>query len=155
MGRPSKYTEEIASEICDRLAEGESLRRICMSDHMPVRSVVNDWTNGKSGVPDTFPARYAQARAKQAEYYFDQVLDLADDCARNDLDVNATKLQVDSRKWVLGRLDSKKYGEKSQILLGGTDGGPVKTETKISLDPETKDQIQSAVEAMYQRKGDA
>jgi len=26
-GRPSKYTEAIAAEICRRLAEGESLRR--------------------------------------------------------------------------------------------------------------------------------
>ena len=34
-GRPSLYTYEIAEEICERLAKGETLRSVCRSDHMP------------------------------------------------------------------------------------------------------------------------
>ena len=35
LGRPSDYNEDIATTICDRLADGESLRAICASAGMP------------------------------------------------------------------------------------------------------------------------
>jgi hypothetical protein len=34
-GRPSDYCAEIAMTICDRLADGESLRAICADAEMP------------------------------------------------------------------------------------------------------------------------
>ena len=34
-GRPRLYTYEIAEEICERLAEGETLRSVCRDKHMP------------------------------------------------------------------------------------------------------------------------
>jgi len=47
LGRPTLYTEELAAEICRRLAGGESLRRICEDDHMPGASTVVDWHIGR------------------------------------------------------------------------------------------------------------
>ncbi len=34
-GRPSLYTEALAAKLCERLAEGESLRTICADKAMP------------------------------------------------------------------------------------------------------------------------
>ena len=34
-GRPGLYTPELAREICERLAEGETLRSVCRDKHMP------------------------------------------------------------------------------------------------------------------------
>lgn len=42
-GRPSKFTPEIADEICERLANGEPLAKICRDEHMPTRVAVHDW----------------------------------------------------------------------------------------------------------------
>ena len=41
VGRPSKYNDALASEICRLLSEGESLRQICGRKDMPARSTVN------------------------------------------------------------------------------------------------------------------
>ena len=42
-GRPSAYTEELAAEICSRLASGESLKSICRDAHMPDDHRVREW----------------------------------------------------------------------------------------------------------------
>ena len=34
MARPTKYTTKMGDEICKRLAEGESLNRICKDEHI-------------------------------------------------------------------------------------------------------------------------
>jgi hypothetical protein len=41
--RPSASIDEIAAEICERLASGESLRAICRDDHMPKARTVYLW----------------------------------------------------------------------------------------------------------------
>lgn len=43
MGRRTKYTAEIARQICERLAEGETLSSICRDKGMPKRTAVYDW----------------------------------------------------------------------------------------------------------------
>jgi hypothetical protein len=57
-GRPSLYSPEIAEEICERLASGESMRRICQDEHMPGRRTVEGWMDAD---PD-FRAKCARAR---------------------------------------------------------------------------------------------
>jgi hypothetical protein len=42
-GRPSNYNSEVAWAICDRLVEGESLRRICSDAGMPGKATVFRW----------------------------------------------------------------------------------------------------------------
>jgi hypothetical protein len=42
-GRPSLYTPETADRICDRLADGESLKAICRSPGMPSERAVLSW----------------------------------------------------------------------------------------------------------------
>ena len=42
-GRPSDYSFQVAISICDRLAEGKSLRAICSEAAMPGRATVFRW----------------------------------------------------------------------------------------------------------------
>ena len=42
-GRPSKYSTELAAEICERLSNGEPLRQICRDDHMPAWQKIYEW----------------------------------------------------------------------------------------------------------------
>lgn len=87
-GRPSKYSEELALEICSRIAEGESLLKICRDDHMPRRETVHVWVleGEKHTMSDgfdqkgeeirvSFSNKYARARELQAEYLFDETKD--------------------------------------------------------------------------------
>ena len=64
-GRRTRYTREIADEICERLAAGESLFSICRDAHMPAENRVREWALDdrvdKSGTGAGFAARYARA----------------------------------------------------------------------------------------------
>ena len=126
MGRPSRYTEEIAHEICTRLGLGESLRKICRDDHAPSLATVMLWLNTK---PD-FLEQYTRARAIQAETQFDELIDIVDqppelsyvtdkngelvEVKFDSSYVAWMKLRVDTRKWTAARMAPKKYGEQKQ-----------------------------------------
>lgn len=142
VGRPSKFTQVLADAICDRIAEGESLRAICIDSDMPNRSTVFLWlANSKD-----FSDQYARAREAQADKYVEEIIEISDD-GTNDTyttekgeevnhDVIArSRLRVDARKWVAARLAPKKYGDRIMQEVMGEGGGPVKTENVHALDP--------------------
>src|SRR5271156_342956 len=43
IGRPSLFTTELGDEICNRIADGESLRAICDEADMPDKATVFRW----------------------------------------------------------------------------------------------------------------
>lgn len=125
-GRPSKYTEKLAAQICIRLAEGESLRQICRDVDMPCKATVLNWLFDNDPAKDGFLDQYVRAREIQAENWADEILEIADD-GTNDwverevggkaLDpehISRSRLRVDSRKWLMSKLLPKKYGDKVQ-----------------------------------------
>lgn len=145
MGRPSKFSTSVAEAICQRLAEGESLRSICTSEDMPVQSTVFRWLVKN----EEFREQYTRAREAQADTLFDDILDIADD-ARNDWmerrgeedagwqangeHIQRSRLRVDARKWMAGKLAPKKYGDKQQMQVAGPDdedGRPTAIELRI------------------------
>lgn len=102
----------VADEICERIANGESLRSICQDDWMPTTTTVYRWLQD---YPD-FRDQYADARARQADHYADQIVTIADTAD----DANKARLQIDARKWVAAKLLPKKYGERTtQTIEGG------------------------------------
>lgn len=137
-GRPSEYTKEIADEICERIAEGESLRRICLSDHLPNRKTIFHWL-----LNDTHPGfcdQYRKAREMQAENFADEMNDIADDGSNDYMEnvddqgavigyklngehIQRSKLRIDTRKWIASKLKPKKYGDK--LELSGDAEAPV------------------------------
>ena len=94
VGRPTIYTEDLGNLICQRLAEGESLNRICQDDNLPWRSTVIRWALDED---HEFCDKYARARQIQSECLADDIFDIAD----GDGDVQRDRLKVDARKWYL------------------------------------------------------
>lgn len=132
-GRPSGYTQEIADVICERLANGESLRRICRDDDMPEMRTVMRWLNAR----EEFCQQYVRARELQAECIFDEMAEIADDGTNDWMASNApdcegyklngehvqrSKLRIDARKWMLAKMAPRKYGDKQQIDHVSSDG---------------------------------
>lgn len=137
MGRPSSFTTDISQRICDQLADGKSLRSICLAEDMPCTATVMNWLlQGEKEVEGgqfrTFLEHYAQARDSQAEYYADEVVDIADGSKAED--VQQARLRIDARKWIAGKLKPKKYGDKFVQELTGKDGGPIQTESPSELE---------------------
>jgi hypothetical protein len=144
-GRRSEFSQDIADSICDRLANGESLRKICLSDDMPAPSTVFKWLNQQP----SFAEQYARARDAQADTLADEILDIADDGSNdwmagkdgeeaqyNGDAVARSKLRVDARKWVAAKLKPKKYGEKT--LIGSDPENPLPSGFEIKLIPPVR-----------------
>ncbi len=115
MGRPSKFSQALADEICERIALGASLVRILKADDMPSYTFVTKWLDENA----EFAAKYAHARERQADHYADEIVGIVDDCE----DPAKARLQMDARKWYASKLKPKRYGDK--LGLEGPEGGPI------------------------------
>lgn len=124
-GRPSEFSKTTAEVICQRLADGHSLREICRDEKMPGRTTVLRWLTEN----EEFRSQYAIAREAQADHMADEILEIADDASNdwmlrkqgedqvevaNSEHINRSRLRVDSRKWLLSKLLPKKYGDRVQ-----------------------------------------
>lgn len=111
LGRPSKFSPEIAEEICERIANGESLRKICDEPPMPVRTTVRTWllNNGE------FQTRYARAREDQADHFAEMIIDVAFSSS----DPQMGRLQMDALKWTASKMAPRKYGDKIEHEVNG------------------------------------
>lgn len=143
MGRPSEFTQDIADKICGDLADARSLRSICLADDMPGLTTVFRWLREN----EAFRNQYACAREAQADAIFDEALDIADDGSNDWMErrredgstdevvnhehIARSKLRIDTRKWMAGKLAPKKYGDKT--LVGSDPENPLPAGFTVNL----------------------
>jgi hypothetical protein len=148
VGHPSLFTTELGDEICNRIADGESLRAICAEVEMPDKATVFRWLLAE-GHKD-FSNQYSRARGIQADVLFDEIHQIADTPQKGTKTVrrgegdNSTvetteadmiehrRLQIDARKWLIGKMAPKKYGDKQVHEHGGPNGGPITLEALLT-----------------------
>ena len=129
--------------ICGQIATSSRGLSTILADgyeglNLPAYSNVMVWLNED----DRFQELYARAKEAQADYLADEMIDIADD-ARNDymerfdadgkstgfiLDkehVARSRLRIETRKWLMGKLKPKKYGEKMDVNHGGQADNPL------------------------------
>jgi hypothetical protein len=117
MGRPSDFSPETANTICERLADGESLRKICKDEDMPDRSTVRRWLSQRTEFRD----QYAHARIEQADVYAERIIEEVETAT----DAALGRLKMDALKWAASKLAPKVYGDK--LAIGGDDeAGPIR-----------------------------
>ena len=145
-GRPTDYTQELADTICERIADGESLRAICSEDGMPNKSTVFRWL----AAHQDFATKYAHARDVQADLLVDEMTDIADDGSNDWMErrddegenigwrengeaLRRSALRISTRQWIAEKLKPKKYGTK--VAVGGDkDMDPIQTESLSDLE---------------------
>jgi hypothetical protein len=140
VGRPPMFSQELAAAVCERMANGESLRQICRDDPMPSYATVMKWA---ATIPE-FAANYARARTDLLAYWEDEQIDIADDGSNDWIDrevkggrvirtldeehVRRSQLRIDTRKWLMSHLLPRKYGDRLHTELSGPNGGPIQTQ---------------------------
>lgn len=116
--RPGKYSRAHADKICEELAKGEPLYRICEADGMPAYTTVYAWERKR---PD-FAERVAQARQAGADYCADRALTVADestkDTAQRDRLLVATLMKraalIAPRRWG-GKVGKEEADAKARV----------------------------------------
>ena len=132
-GRPSIRTKEVEDAILACIRKGISLGKICNDPNLPCRDTVFDWLSKDE-------ARRAAKEVKEGEVLFldryniatkirtsvmaEEILEIADDGRKDtytdqagtvviDKDhIQRSRLRVDTRKWLMAKMEPKKYGDR-------------------------------------------
>lgn len=132
-GRPHGYTEEKALEICEMVADGQSINKISKMPGMPARSTILKWFRD---VPE-FSDMYIRAKEIGFEVLADEIIDLAD--APENIkkeELNRHHLMIETRKWLLAKLQPRKYGERLTQEIVGDANNPVHVEQRTHMSVE-------------------
>lgn len=147
-GRPTDYTKNLSDRICEKLADGMSLRKVCESDEFPSKATIFNWLRTNKEFLD----QYTRAKEESADSHVDDIDDIADNVGSPVFDddgklvmvdgkplmvvdmvaVNHAKLRIDTKKWIASKLKAKKYGDKIDHTHGGGDK-PIEHKWKIEV----------------------
>lgn len=129
-------SSENADLICERIAEGFTLRQIA-EELSCTSGAISIWCAADAD----FAKQYARAKEAQAERFADELVEIADDGSNDWLKretgagrvevvadhehIQRSKLRVDARKWLMSKMAPKKYGEKIEQQITGANGAPL------------------------------
>ena len=127
-GRPTVYTEEFADEICDYIAEGNSLNSWLneKSKSRPKRTTVYRWL----GEHEYFRDNYARAREESADFHAEKILEVVE---RDDLNPNDKRVRIDAMKWVASKLKPRSYGDRVAHEHTDGEGKPLQSSVNLTV----------------------
>ena len=116
--------------ICEKVADCVTLQRIADEVGISKGSLIT-WLSGHAD-------QYARAREAQADVLAEDLLAIADedtattrsmgdgvvDVVFDSTAVARNRLRVDARKWLAGKMNSKKYGDRT--VLAGDEDAPIR-----------------------------
>lgn len=123
-----KEKELVMSKIFDRIANKESIRFACENESISKKTYLL-WIS-KS---DHYAHMHARAMEERAECIFEEMINIADtpvegeviketengvEVTKSDM-IQHRKLQIDTRKWMLSKMQPKKYGDKLDVTSDG------------------------------------
>lgn len=117
-GRPTKCTQQVADELCAKLADGQSLRSVCADESMPEKSTVLLWVvNGREidGTGRQFSDQYRVAREAAGYSHADEALDMRSMVYSGEIEPSAAKVILDALKWGAERMAPKAHNPKQEI----------------------------------------
>ena len=141
MAYTDKDKDNIFEYVCQEIEKGKALRNVLKDDNMPSTSTFYQGFD-----KDEVKAKqYARATEVRADIIFDDILAIADENT-NDTSINEngievvnndviqrSRLRIDARKWVLSKLNPKKFGDKADITSGGEKIQNIPTSIQVEI----------------------
>jgi hypothetical protein len=121
MAYTEKQVETIFDSILEQIENGRPLRQILKDEGMPSSKTFFEWI----GKDDVKVKRYAHACEVRADVIFEEIIDIADDKTHDEIHtengviqntefIQRSRVRIDARKWVVSKLNPKKYGDRLQ-----------------------------------------
>lgn len=122
-----KEIEDTFNYVCQEIEKGRSLRSVLREDKMPSSSTFFNWFKDD----EAKTKQYAYAVEQRAEMIFEDILSIAD---KSDEDIiidengieqtnhdviNRSRIRIDARKWMLGKMNPRRYSDKLDLTSGG------------------------------------
>jgi hypothetical protein len=137
-GRPIEWTPEkkqnAIDEILHKITEGNSIRHILRdNESLPSRKTFLEWLAKDKDLS----SQYARTCDVRADIIFDEMMDIADDGTNdymtkqigdgieiqvlNTEHIQRSRLRIDTRKWILSKMNPKKYSDKIDLTSDGNE----------------------------------
>ena len=107
---PVEYTPELARQVCDLIAEGETLTDIC---NMPGYPAVRDIARWRAEI-DEFATAFAIAKDVRADIRVDGIAKTVREMLKGEVDYQVGKAVCDQLRWLAGK-DSPRYADRVTI----------------------------------------
>ncbi len=152
--QPFERVEEIKYDLCNWVSHGKTLADFCRQDGVPKPATLYKWMEQD----EVFSREFAHARKTGYDMIAMDMLRIADtpvdEYIREMTEESSTngsmtrekitkkdatqhrKMQIDTRKWLLGKWDPKRYGDVLKAQVTGKDDGPIQSETNVNVDDE-------------------
>jgi hypothetical protein len=126
------YSDQLAEEICERIASGELLTVICLDEHLPTVRRCNQWLRDHG----EFAALYQSALSDRLSIFEEQIIQIPDEPARDFDEVKskggvrrvldpgkltAAKLRVEVRRLHLKAGKPHKWGDSTTLITKSDD----------------------------------
>lgn len=143
------YTDEKINKVFDliisEIEKGNSLRHALKLKDMPSSQTFFKWIAND----EIKSKRYARACEVRADHLFEEILEIADDpredaivtdngIVMNTEFVQRSKLRIDVRKWMLAKMNPKKYGDKVENTIVGDNEKPIIINLGSGIDPKNE-----------------
>lgn len=131
-----RMSDELWDELFIRVAEGESVYKVCEADHMPLRTSVYHAVAkdpDKRALLDAAIVFQTDKRAEQIVELSAQAHRLARMGASPEV-IKAIQVQINSLQWITARMNPKKYGDKQQLDIDQkvTQLTPAQVDTRLT-----------------------
>lgn len=133
-----KQRNEIFERIFDLIEDGNSLRKALKEVNLSSKSFY-DWIDKD----ELKIKQYARACEERAEALLDEMIDIVDDGSQdviidkengyektNSEAIQRSRLRYDARKWLISKLNPKKYGDKIDVT---TDNKPINNSVRVEI----------------------
>jgi hypothetical protein len=132
-GRPSTYDPEIAAEICALIPSHRTRISdlLATDERFPCETTFYKWLMRH----EDFAVIYTRAREARTQLMEEEILEISDEVngdayVEYDKDgqpfakldgeaIQRSKLKVETRKWLMAKLQPRKYGDKVDVTSGG------------------------------------
>ena len=130
MAYSKENIDSIFNEIIFDIENGCSLRASLLKDNRPDSTTFYKWIDNE----EEKSTQYVRACEERANFIFEDILNIADDCSGDkkvtehgetiDAEfVARSRIKIDARKWMLSKMQPKKYGDKT--ILSGDKDNPI------------------------------
>ena len=131
-----RYSPDIASKICDRIAAGKNLLDITDEPGMPTYETVRAWLLPSSKIyQPEFYQHYKIAQSIKADLFFDKIEKLADDPGYEKEEIARAKFQIEAYQIAAARNNPEKFLYKKGIEIS-SDPEPQKLEPGKTSSPD-------------------
>lgn len=107
------YSQEVADRVCERVAQGMSLRKACEPDGVS-HSTVLEWARNDT---NGFANQYTRARELNIYARQDQLQEIVESATPEDVAV--VRLRFDHARWDFSKVLPKVFGEKTSVEHSG------------------------------------